>query len=80
MDQMKIPHKYGHFVFGVLQSGVTCAVASAIAVYKTNSGEHPIIDWLSTWGLSWIMMLPVVFLFAPILRKAVEKITTQSNT
>jgi hypothetical protein len=72
---MKIPQHYGHYVFGILQSGVTCAVASAIAVFKTNHGDFEIIDWLSSWGLSWLTMLPVVFLFVPILRKAVEKIT-----
>jgi hypothetical protein len=79
MDAVKIPQKYGHYVFGVLQSGVTCAVASAIAVFKTNDGGFQIVDWLSAWGLSWVMMLPVVFLFAPLLRKAVAKITTSSD-
>ena len=28
---MKIPARYEHFVFGVVQSGLTCAVAAAIA-------------------------------------------------
>jgi hypothetical protein len=46
-----------------------------MTVFKTNDGDFEIIDWLSSWGLSWLTMLPVVFLFVPILRKAVEKIT-----
>ncbi len=47
MDAVNIPQNYGHYVFGVLQSGVTCAVASAIAVFKTNDGGFQIVDWLS---------------------------------
>lgn len=73
---MKIPHKYGHYVFGVLQSGVTCAVASGITVFNSNIGDHKLIDWLTAWGLSWAIMLPVVFIFAPILRLVVNQITS----
>ena len=72
---MKIPQHYGHYVFAILQSGVTCAVASAITVFKTDAGDFQIVDWLCAWGLSWLIMLPVVLLFAPVLRKAVEKMT-----
>jgi len=27
----RVPRRYSHFVFGVIQSGLTCAIASAIA-------------------------------------------------
>ena len=72
---MIIPRKYSHFVFGVLQSGITCAIASGIATYNAGGDGNKVLDWLVAWGVSWLMMLPVVFLFAPLLRRAVDKLT-----
>jgi hypothetical protein len=72
---MKIPHRYSHYVFGILQSGITCAVASGISVLGSTTSTSKIMDWLMAWSLSWATMLPVVFLIAPVLRHAVERIT-----
>jgi hypothetical protein len=72
---MKIPHQFSHYIFGVLQSGVTCAVASGITVFGAANSENKFFDWLIAWSMSWITMLPVIFLIAPILRQTVEQIT-----
>lgn len=33
---MGIPRRYAHFVFGILQSGLTCAVVAAITVLESD--------------------------------------------
>jgi len=70
-----IPSRYGHFVFGVLQSGLTCAIAAAIANLPFVAEGTFIGHWLRSWAMSWLVMLPVVVLAAPIIRRAVERIT-----
>ncbi|WP_454720102.1 MULTISPECIES: DUF2798 domain-containing protein [Cupriavidus] len=72
-----IPRRYGHFVFGILQSGLTCAIAAAIAdlpfVAEGSFAGH----WLRSWAMSWLIMLPVVVVAAPVIRRAVERVTGQ---
>ena len=34
-----IPRRYSHYVFGVIQSGLTCAVAAAIASFLSYPKE-----------------------------------------
>ena len=72
---MKIPHRFSHYIFGVLQSGITCAVASGITVFGTANSENKFFDWLFAWSLSLITMLPIVIFIAPLLRRTVEQIT-----
>ena len=59
---MKIPARYEHFVFGVVQSGLTCAVAAAIATTPHALDLAFAGRWLNAWALSWVSMLPVVVL------------------
>jgi hypothetical protein len=59
---LRIPRRFSHFVFGVLQSGLTCLIAAGIASYPS------ITHWLLSWLISWGAMLPVVVLAAPAIR------------
>lgn len=72
---MRIPRRYSHFVFGVIQAGITCLVSSAIA----NDPLHPATsygsDVLQAWLLSWLMMIPFVLLAAPLIRAMVDRLT-----
>ena len=70
----KLSKRNGPFIFGVIQSGLTSAVAAAIA----HSSEPPntfLDDWLRSWLLSWVAVLPIVLLAAPVIRKIVVSIT-----
>jgi disulfide bond formation protein DsbB len=41
-----IPRRFGHFVFGVIQSGLTCAIAAAIALWSAYlAGFHAGVEW-----------------------------------
>ena len=72
---LRIPRRHGHFVFGVIQSGLTCLVAAGIASYPQSGMASFIEHWLLSWVISWLTMLPVVLLAAPAIRAFVNRLT-----
>jgi hypothetical protein len=70
-----IPRRYGHFVYGVVQSGLTCAVAAATASFPFLQEGSFVTHWVRTWGLAWLIMLPVVLLAAPAIRRLTDSLT-----
>jgi hypothetical protein len=64
-----IPKRYGHVVYGVIQSGLTCGVASAISTLGVDGPSHFLAQWLKSWSLSWLFMLPLVLLASPVIRR-----------
>jgi hypothetical protein len=65
---LAIPRRYSHFVFGVIQSGLTCAIAAAIASFPFIKTGGFVQNWLLSWLISWITMLPLVLVAAPAIR------------
>jgi hypothetical protein len=55
-----ISRGHSHFVFGVIQSGLTSFVATGIAGFQLSSGDHLLWNWFVSWLLSWVAMSPVV--------------------
>lgn len=72
-----IPRRFSHFVYATLQSGLTCAIAAAIASLPFLTGGSFIRHWLQSWGLSWVVMLPVVLAAAPVIRNATLWLTRE---
>jgi len=70
-----IPRRYSHYVFGVIQSGLTCAVAAAIASFPFISDGTFASRWLQSWALAWLTMLPVVLFAAPFIQKLSDALT-----
>jgi Protein of unknown function (DUF2798) len=73
-QSLKLPKRFGPLIFGVIQSCLTSAVASAVA----HSGEPVVVfvgHWTKTWFLSWMMTLPLVMLAAPLIRGIVNRVT-----
>ena len=68
---LRIPRRHGHFALGVIQSGLTCLVAAGIASYPDSGTARFIEHWL----ISWLAMLPVVLLAAPLIRALVNHLT-----
>lgn len=64
-----IPRRYAHFMFGVIQSGLTSAIAAAIASASLLNHGTFVSHWLQSWLVAWIVMLPVVVVAAPVIRK-----------
>ena len=63
-----IPRRYSHFVFGVIQSGLTSLIAAGIASLSAIASGHFLWNWLASWLVSWAVMSPVVLLAAPAIR------------
>lgn len=74
---LRIPRRHGHFVFGVVQSGLTCLVAAGIATYPESSVARFVAHWMISWVISWLTMLPIVLLAAPAIRSLVNHLTRE---
>jgi Mn2+/Fe2+ NRAMP family transporter len=76
---MLIPKRYGYFVFGLIQSGLTSAVAAAIASAPLLGQGMFVTNWLKSWIIAWIIMTPFVLLAAPLINRAVAKLTREHD-
>jgi hypothetical protein len=74
-----IPRRYSHFLYAVIQSGLTCAIAAAIASAPFLSQHAFIRHWLQSWGMSWLLMLPVVLFAAPMIRRLTWMLTREEG-
>jgi len=77
---LRIPRRYGHFVFGVIQSGLTTAIATAIASLPFLADSTFLFHWLVAWLTAWAAMTPVVLLAAPVIRRLVGVLTVADLT
>jgi uncharacterized membrane-anchored protein YitT (DUF2179 family) len=66
---LNIPRRYSHFLFAVMQSALTSAIAAAIASVGLISHGTFLRHWLESWFVAWLLMLPVVIFFAPFINK-----------
>ena len=76
---LRIPRHYSHFVFAVIQSGMTSAIAAAIACAPFLEESTFLIHWLGSWLLAWAVMIPIVLLLAPIIRRIVFALTVAAE-
>jgi hypothetical protein len=72
---LKFSSRHSHFIFGVLQAGLTSAIAAAIASIPFVKGGMFVQHWLMSWIVAWLTMLPVVVAAAPFIRWLSERIT-----
>jgi FtsH-binding integral membrane protein len=72
-----IPRRFSHFVYGVIQSGLTCAIAAGIASSPFIAMGTFVNHWLQSWFAAWIMMLPIVLFAAPAIRNLTQLLTRE---
>lgn len=72
-----IPRRFSHFVFGFIQSGLTCAVAAAIASFPFLAAGTFVTHWLQSWIVAWITMTPIVLFAAPSIRSLTHILTRE---
>jgi len=65
---LRIPRRYTHFVFGTIQSGLTSLIAAGIASLPSLATGNFWRNWLLSWLVAWVTMLPIVLLAAPAIR------------
>ncbi len=76
---LRIPRRYSHFVFAVIQSGMTSAIAAAIASMPFLEDSTFTVHWLGSWLIAWAAMAPIVILAAPFIRRLVFALTIASE-
>jgi hypothetical protein len=72
-----IPRRYSHFVFGVLQSGLTSAIAAGIASVPFLKEGTFFVSWLRSWAIAWVLMIPLVLFAAPAIRRITPALTRE---
>ncbi len=72
---LRIPRRYAHLVFGVIQSGLTSGVSAAIASAPFLGEPAFMAHWLRSWLVAWAIMIPVVIAAAPAIRRLVYAVT-----
>jgi hypothetical protein len=75
-----ISRRHSHFVFGIIQSGLTSAIASGIASFPFLSSEAFLYRWLGSWMLAWVAMLPIVIFAAPFIRRLTAALTVDDGS
>jgi len=53
---LRISRRHSHFVYGVIQSGLTCAVAAANREFPVLAEGSFAKHWLESGLLAWLMM------------------------
>ena len=56
---LRIPRRHGHFVFGVIQSGLTSAIAAGVASIPFLGTFAFIENWLGSWLIAWMTTIPM---------------------
>lgn len=74
-----IPRRYSHFVFGVIQSGLTSLIAAGIASFPALATGQFMSNWLASWLVSWAVMSPIVLLAAPTIRSLSMVLTREES-
>ncbi len=67
--------RYSHFVFGIIQSGLTSLIAAGIASLPAGSAMIFVGHWMVSWLIAWAAMLPIVLLAAPAIRAFALRLT-----
>ena len=75
-----IPRRYGHFLFGLIQSGFTCAIAAGIASGPFMYTGIFLGHWLKSWLAAWAIMIPFVLVITPVIRRLVDFLTTEEDS
>ena len=78
-DVLPISRRYSHFVFGVLQAGMTSGVASAIASLPLLGSWAFVQNWLGSWLLAWAAIVPLVIVVAPVIRRLSLVLTVEND-
>jgi uncharacterized protein DUF2798 len=63
----------------IIQSGMTSAIASAIAFFRVATEASLISEWVTSWLAAWATMVPIVLLAAPAIRSIANALTSEEK-
>ncbi|MDR7040457.1 choline-glycine betaine transporter [Methylobacterium sp. BE186] len=70
-----IARQHAHYVFAVLQSGITTLISSGIASAPLAGEDRFLTHWLWAWAIAWSFMIPIVVVAAPTIRRVATALT-----
>ncbi len=80
MENLMIPARYQHVLFGLILSGLMSFIVSGIATVRTVGWIDGFIGlWMSNWLPSWAVAFPTVLVVAPITRRLVARLVRQDT-
>jgi Protein of unknown function (DUF2798) len=75
----RLPRQNAPLVYGIIQAAITTAVATAIATHHlTDFNMRFVEEWLFSWGVAFLTMLPVVVFVAPFIQRCVLALTVST--
>lgn len=71
-----LPARFAPILFGLLLSGLMSLIVSGVATLRA-AGAGPEVPglWMSSWAFSWAVAFPTVLVVAPLVRRAVARLT-----
>ena len=73
-----IPKKFAPMLFSLILSGLMSFLVSGISTFRVSGLSSDFIElWFGAWLTAWLVAFPLVFVLAPLVRKAVEWLTTR---
>ncbi len=73
---MRLSRRFAPFIFGILQAAITTGIATAVATLTGSASLWDFLTrWLVAWATAWVVMLPIVILLAPIIKRTVDSLT-----
>lgn len=69
----RLPVTWRPYLFAAIQSCLTSGFATGVAALQLKGAS--LTGWLFAWGVAWVLVLPVVVVAAPFIRRLVERMT-----
>ncbi|MEP6556686.1 MAG: DUF2798 domain-containing protein [Ferruginibacter sp.] len=62
-------------IFALIMGSITTAIISYSLIYLNMGFSDKFLRvWLKSWGISYLIVLPVILIISPIVQKLVDKI------
>lgn len=76
----RIPLRFAPYVYGAIQAVITTGIATAIALHIWSDADFAhLYEWLVAWTASWVLIMPFVLIFSPMIQKCVMAITKDAR-
>jgi hypothetical protein len=74
-----ISRRNSHYVYGAIQSNITCSITAAIASLPFLADGSFTLRWLLSWLYAWLIMLPIALLAALLIRRLTNLLTYEES-
>jgi hypothetical protein len=76
---VRISRHNSHYVYGAIQSNITCSITAAVASLPFLAEGSFMLRWLSSWLCACLVALPIALLAAPVIRRLTDLLTYQET-